>query len=172
MKKLDLVLIALTVAAAYAVKRHFSEASVDDLGWILAPTAALVERILQTPFVAEAGVGYLSREHAFVIAKPCAGVNFFIVAACAAVIGLVHTRRTAAGKLLLVAGGVAGAYAATLCANAVRIAIAVSLQDDLATAGAEMRERVHRLEGVVVYAVFLFALYAASRRALAPRQPC
>ena len=172
LRAVDLALIAVTLAGAYVLKRHFSEAGVDDLAWVLGPTAALVEVALGTPFVAEAGIGYLGREHAFVIAKPCAGVNFIIVSVCAAVIGLVGTRRTVRGKLLLVAGSVAAGYAATLVANAVRIAIAVSLQDDLATAGEVMRERVHRIEGVVVYAFFLFALYAVARRALTRKSPC
>jgi exosortase K len=165
-RRLDLALVAATLAGAYAVKSWFSDASVDALGFVLAPTAAVVELVLGTPFHAEAGVGYLSREHAFVIAKPCAGVNFLVVAVCAAVVGLVGTRRTAAGKLLLVAGSVLAGWVATIAANATRIAVAVTLQDDLATAGAALRERVHRVEGVVVYALFLFALYALAARTM------
>lgn len=172
LRLVDVALIACVLVGAYAVKRHFSRASVDDLGWVLAPTAAVVGMALDSPFVAEHGVGYFSRQHAFVIAKPCAGVNFLIIAVCAAVIGFVGTRRSVRGKLLLVAGTVIAGYAATIVANAVRIAIAVSLQDDLAAAGEALRERVHRLEGVLVYALFLFGLYALARRALTRTRPC
>src|SRR5262245_57950325 len=98
----DVALVALTFAAAYALKRFYSDAGADELGWILRPTAALVEAGTGARFTPEAGVGFLSREKLFIIAKACAGVNFLIVAASAAVVAFVRTRRTLAGKVALV----------------------------------------------------------------------
>lgn len=157
-------LFAVTLVAAAALKRHYSVASPDELRWVLAPTAAGVEAITGAPFAAEAGVGYVSREAHYVIAAPCAGVNFLIIALCSAVFGFMHTRRTALGRCALVAGAAAAAYAATIAVNTVRIAIAMQLRDS------SWRwldpDRIHRLEGIAVYLVFLLAMYAAARRLL------
>jgi exosortase K len=165
-KAIDLALLALALVAAYALKRHYSDDGVDRLGWILAPTATLVELVTGREFVPETGVGYLGRESFFVIAKPCAGVNFLIVAFVASVVAFVRGRRTVAGKLALVAGSALGAYAAALLANTVRIAIAVELHPRLADLGAAARERLHHAEGVAVYLVALLLGLAAARRLL------
>ena len=163
---IDGVLVAVALVAAYALKRHYSDDGVDQLGWILGPTAALVELVTGKTFVHETGVGYLSRESFFIIAKPCAGVNFLIVAFAASVFAFVRGRRTVPGKLALVAGSALGAYAAALVANTARIAIAVELQPRLAELGATARERVHHAEGVVVYLIALLLCFLAARRVL------
>jgi len=165
-RAIDVALVAVALAAAYALKRHYSDDGVDQLAWILAPTAALVELATGTQFVHETGIGYLGRESFFIIAKPCAGVNFLIVAFAASVFAFVRGRRTLLGKLALVAGSFAGAYAAALVANTIRIAIAVELQPRLAELGAAARERVHHAEGVVVYLVALLLCFVAARRVL------
>jgi exosortase K len=169
MRRLDLLLVAVTLAGAYLVKRHHSAAPVDELGYILGPTAALVELVTGTPFEREGGTGYLARDAHFIIARPCAGVNFWIVAACAAVVAFIGTRRTAVGKVLLVAGSVVGAFAATLVANTARIALALWLHTDVGAVGPLDRGRVHHLAGVVVYTVSLCVLFLTARRALSPR---
>jgi exosortase K len=163
---LDVALIAVTLAGAYLLKRHYSRASVEELDWILRPTAALVSAVTGTPFVHEANAGYMSRDCYFVIAKPCAGVNFLIVALCASVLAFVRTRRTAAGKLLLVAATVPCAYAATLVTNTVRIALAVKLHTDVGAVGPLAPADLHRVEGVLIYTLLLCAFFAVARRAL------
>ena len=164
MTRRDLAAIVVTLAVAYGVKRHFSRAPVDDLDWILRPTAALVSAVDGTPFVRTPGEGYVSLERHFVIAKACAGVNFLIVAFCAPVLAFVAgTRR----KALLVLGSAAAAYLATLVANAMRIVIAVRLADGMADADALARERAHRVEGVVIYTLALCLFFLAARRAAA-----
>ncbi len=162
----DVALVALALAAAYLLKRHYSQTGVDGLDWILRPTAALVELATGTVFTREAGVGYLSADRTFVIAKSCAGVNFLIVAFAASVFAFVRSRRSLGGKLALVGGAALAGYLAALCANTVRIAIAVELHPELALLAASAREQLHRLAGTLVYTTLLLVFFVAARRAL------
>jgi len=70
----------VALAGALALKLHYSTASADQLRWILAPTAALVELVSGASFEFESRAGYISRERGFLIANSCAGVNFLIAA--------------------------------------------------------------------------------------------
>ena len=73
-----------TVGGSRAVRSgaqvHYSTATPDQLRWILAPTTLLVELFSQKSFEFESYTGYMSSDHTFVIAAPCAGVNFLITA--------------------------------------------------------------------------------------------
>jgi exosortase K len=169
-RAVDAAVVVVALAAAYGLKRHYSVATADELDWMLAPTAAMVEVVVGSDFEREAGVGYLSRERYFAIAKPCAGVNFLIVAFLAPVLAFVRGRRTVAGKLALLAGAAASAYLFALGVNTLRIAIAVELHPELAALGAAARERLHRIEGVVVYLAALVLGFVAARRVLEGRR--
>lgn len=160
---IDLALVGATLAGAYLLKRHYSAANADDLGWILRPTAWLVGATTGLDFHREAGAGYALVDRSFVIARPCAGVNFLIVAWCAAAIAFVRARRGVAGKLALVGGGLVAAYALALVTNALRIAVALALRD----ADLGPRSLVHQLEGTVVYVGALCLAFAAARRVIA-----
>ena len=105
---------------AFALKRFYSQASSDDLGWVLAPTVWLVERITGAGFVAEAHHGYLSRDLRYSIVPGCAGVNFMVVAFCSLACGLMHARRTICAQFLWLLVSGLMAYGATLLANATR----------------------------------------------------
>ena len=158
------LLVLLALAAALALKHHYSTASADDLRWILAPTAALVELVTGADFVAERGAGHLSTELRYLIAPSCAGVNFLIVAFAALVLGFVRPVRSPAGNALIVAASAAAAYAAALVANAIRIALAIQLHAGSVSWGWLTADRMHRIAGVVVYLALLLVLFAATRR--------
>ena len=165
-RHLDMILMIVTLAGAYAVKRHYSDAPVDELAYILRPTTALVELVTGLPFTWQAGEGFMNRETFFVIAKPCAGVNFWIASACAAVFAFAGTRRTVAGKLLLTAGAIGAAFAAAVATNAIRIALAIELHTGVGAIGPLDRDHAHHLLGVVVYTVSLCVCFLVARRAL------
>jgi hypothetical protein len=85
------ILFYLAVAAvAFTLKSHYSRAGADDLFWILAPTAFLVEIVSGIEFTPESGAGYFSPGHRYLIAPACAGVNFLIVAFCMTAFAGVH----------------------------------------------------------------------------------
>src|SRR5262245_43541462 len=72
--------LAVVLLCALALKFYYSNATADELRWILAPTTALVELLSGRSFAFESYTGYMSSDHRFVIAVPCAGVNFLITA--------------------------------------------------------------------------------------------
>jgi exosortase K len=152
----------VTVLCAFLLKQFYSTASVDDLRWILAPTAALVEIVTGRSFEFESHAGYMSEDRTFLIATSCAGVNFLI----AAFLMLSISRRR--GKLdggwvfLPVAGLIA--YLGAVIANTARISVAL-LAGSASETGWLDREQLHRLEGVLVYFGFLLLLFVISERA-------
>jgi exosortase K len=162
----DALFVVATLVAAYFLKRHYSLATPDELWWVLAPTAQIVESVLGTAFIEEAHAGFMSRELEFVIAPSCAGVNFLIIAFSMFVLAFVPTRRTLRGKILLWIGGACVAYGLTLVVNSLRILIAIWLRGRGVAFGVLDAETVHRVEGVAVYFVSLCVFYLAARALL------
>ena len=152
--------LTLVLLCALALKYFYSTASVNELRWILAPTTVLVELLSGKSFDFESYTGYMSSDHTFVIAAPCAGVNFLLTAfVMLALRQLWRDRFQATGWNLLLVNAVI-AYAATLIANTLRIVVALQ--------GIELsgltRNQVHRLEGIVVYFGFLLLLFVVIER--------
>jgi exosortase K len=158
------ILFALALVASYALKRHYSAASADDLRWVLAPTTSVVELVTGEEFPFERGAGYVSTRLMYAIAPSCAGVNFSIVAFCALVFGFVRPGRSVGRNVGIFVGAAAAAYATTIVANAIRIAIAIPLHVNQVSWGWFTGERLHVIVGVVVYLSMLLALFLAARR--------
>jgi exosortase K len=157
--KRTLGILLLVALAMWGMKRYYAEAPVDELQWILGPTATLVTALTGVPFEWEPGQGYLSRERFFLIAKACAGINFMIAAfgMVAAVRGRrVRSCRAAAGILLLC---VLASYSAAVCVNAARIAVAMWLAAYPAGFAGMTAAQVHRVEGIACYFGGLVLLY-------------
>lgn len=156
------------VAAAYALKAGYSRASVEDLGWILAPTAKLVGA-LRGERLAAGAAGWAPSDGSYVIAPACAGVNFLILAFVVSVLGFSHGFRTSRGRFLFGLGALGGAWILTLAVNTVRILAAIELYRREPPAG-WTPEQLHRLLGVVLYLGALCGLFAALDRLTAKRQ--
>ncbi|MGH9754657.1 MAG: exosortase K [Blastocatellia bacterium] len=160
----------LVLVGAFALKLHYSTASVDQLRWILAPTTALVELVSGVSFEFESYAGYISRERRFLIADSCAGVNFLIAAFLMLSIRRLLGERLKEGianwRSLPTAAVIA--YLATLVANATRITIALLLRQSPAEIGPESGwmnpDQLHRFEGVFVYFGFLLLLFVVSEK--------
>lgn len=165
----DAAAIAVMLGITYALKLHYSNADAEALAWILAPTAWLVEMLVGAPFVAERGVGYVNTGLRFAVAPSCAGVNFMIIAICAATIGFVGRRQTVLGKLVFVLACVPAAYVATLGVNTLRIVIALFLQRHSIQAGGLSPGQIHHAAGVLVYFTCLCLLYVVGERVLTRR---
>ena len=156
--------VAVILSAAFALKYFYSTASVNNLRWVLAPTTFLVEIITGIQFRFESQAGYLSDDRTFLIAQPCSGVNFLIIAFVMLTFGAMWRERPktlAWGSLLLAA---LAAYIATIAANTTRIALALKLRQlDLERTPFDY-EDIHRIEGIIVYFVFLLLLFFASEK--------
>jgi exosortase K len=157
--KRTLAILLLVALAMWGMKRYYADASVDELQWILGPTATLVTALTGVPFEWEPGQGYLSRERFFLIAKACAGINFMIAAfgMVAVVRGQrIRSCRAAAGVLLMC---VLASYSAAVCVNAARIAVAMWLAAHPAGFAGMTAAQVHRAEGIACYFAGLVLLY-------------
>jgi exosortase K len=154
-------LVVLALALAYGLKRWYSHAGAESLAWVLAPTAWLVGAIYRAPFYFSPGYGWVSPGLDFAIVPACAGINFLVVVLGAFICGILPQARTLAARARWFLVGAAAAYAVTLLANTVRIAIAVWLKDHPLGVDAA---QVHRIEGSVVYLAFLLGFYALAQR--------
>ena len=153
------IFLFLAAFLAVALKYHYSEARSEDLAWILRPTAGLVEWISGIPFEEEAHTGFVSYAHRIVIAPACAGVNFLIIAFCMAVFSGLHHMRDKGLKWLWLVGALIGAYGLTVFVNAVRIIVSIYSYGEEINFGWLTAQRMHRLEGVVIYFFFLCLFY-------------
>jgi len=167
-----LIVIAAAVLIAWGVKRHYADAMVEDLTWILRPTTRLVSVVTGERFTWQTGEGYVSHNRLFVVEKSCAGINFMIAAFGMLVIAMAHRVRGRKAAFGVLSGSLLAGYVAAVMINAVRIAIAIWLAGHRGSSFALPAADVHRLEGIIVYFGGLVLLHEAARqfdrRVLAP----
>ncbi len=148
--------VVVILSVALAIKYFYSTASVNDLRWILAPTTFLVETITGIQFRFESHAGYMSEDRTFLIAQPCSGVNFLIIAFVMLTVGKLWREWPGEVRWRSLMLAMFVAYPATLLANTARIIVALETRSvDL---GFEY-ESVHRIEGIVIYFGSLLLLF-------------
>ena len=153
------IFLIIGLLLALGLKYHYSRAGSDELLWILSPTARLVEFASGIPFEYEANTGFVSRGYRTIIAPSCAGINFLIVAFCMAMFSGIHTVRRLWAKLSWLTTSFLSAYFLTVGVNAIRIIVSIfSFNADIYF-GWMTPQRVHRLEGIVIYFFFLCLFY-------------
>lgn len=145
---------------ALALKFYYSTANVNQLRWILAPTTLLVELLSGKSFAFESYTGYMSSDHTFVIAAPCAGINFLITAFLMLALRRLWQDRFKATSWKLIPSVAVIAFVATLIANTARIWLALN---DVRISWLSANQQ-HRLEGIVVYFGFLLLLFLVTER--------
>jgi exosortase K len=152
--------LAVVALIAYALKRHYADASTEALSWILAPTSQLAGVVTGVVFAAVPGEGYFSAERMFLIEKACAGVNFMIAAFGMVAFALVHRARSFCASVAVVGVSLLASYLAAVVVNAVRIVIAMWLAATPMTWTSLTAAGIHRVEGIAVYFGGLLLLYA------------
>lgn len=158
--KLASVFIILTLA--YLLKSIYSQGNSETLGWLLAPTAALVELFTGIPFVCEAGTGWVNYHHHVAIVPSCAGGNFLIILFCLLSLHCVYAlRRMPSVKYLFpaIVLSLVFAYGATLLVNSARIRVSIILYGADIYKGWLTPELVHRVAGIVIYYLSLLGCY-------------
>jgi exosortase K len=163
----QLVIVGL---CALALKSYYSTASADDLRWILTPTTRLVELLSGRQFEFESYAGYMSSDRTFVIAVPCAGINFLITAFLMVALRRLWRERFQAIKWHFIPVAAVVAYAATVIANTTRIWFALELRARSVAISGLTNNQLHRLEGIVVYFGFLLLLFLLTEK-LEARKP-
>lgn len=149
----------LILLTAWGLKFHYSRAGSDDLVWILAPTAGLVELISGTEFEHEAHTGFVGQGKRFVIAPACAGINFFIIAFCMSTFSGMQALKRHRSKLFWLGTAMLSAYLLTIVINALRIFVSIQTYTADFQLGWLTPARIHRLEGIVIYFFFLTLFY-------------
>lgn len=156
--------LALIALCALALKQYYSTATANELRWILAPTTVLVELLSGRSFEFESYTGYMSSDHRFVIAVPCAGVNFLIMAFVMLSVRQLWRARFESVSWRFLPIAMAVAYVATVIANTVRICVALEIQRRSVEVSWLTDNQLHRLEGIVVYFGFLVLLFVLTER--------
>jgi exosortase K len=114
---------ALCAAIAYALKYHYSRASVDDLLWILYPTAGLVEWLSGISFLYDPSKGFVNAVQGIAIAPACGVVNFLIIAFVMSFFSFEGRFATWKGRMLWLAVSLLLSYAMTITVNSIRICV-------------------------------------------------
>jgi exosortase K len=163
-----LAIYGLVLAAALLMKYHYSVAEVGQLSWILKPTAVTVQWLTGISFDFEALSGYVNWQHGMVIAKPCAGINFFIISFCMVALSQVRRIKTWQHRIYFLFGCSLGIFIYTVLVNAIRIVVALQLHHMNLSFGWLNPSRIHRLAGILIYFISLcllhFALLRLSKR--------
>lgn len=146
------------LALAWLLKHHYSQASAEDLRWILAPTTWLTSLLVSGEFAFQAGQGYLNRAQSVLISPACAGVNFLIVALLSLVLGFSNRFASLRQRAHWFAVSVGLAYLTTLLVNALRIGLSIALAHLAARATGLTFQSVHRLLGIFIYLAGLLSL--------------
>jgi exosortase K len=157
--KTKLCALAIVAAAVWGMKRYYADARVDDLWWILSPTAWLVGVITGRAFAFAPGEGYFAPDRLFLIEKSCAGINFMIAAFGMSMFARVHRVGSGASCARVLGTSLLASYAAAVLVNTARIAIAMWLAAHPMALSAFTSAQIHRFEGITVYFGGLVLLY-------------
>jgi len=157
-------LYATALLTAVGLKYHYSQASGDALGWILGPTAGVVEYTSGIRFEMEACVGYINHEYGIIIAPACAGVNFLIIAFCMSAYSGFHQLRSSRLKFIWLGISFVCAYILTISVNALRIIVSIhtiiaNIQYPWIT-----QDRLHLIEGILIYFITLYLFYLINEK--------
>ena len=158
--------LAIVTLYALALKQYYSTASANELRWILAPTVFIVELLSGRSFQFESYTGYMSSDHTFVIAVPCAGVNFLTTAFLMLALRRLWQARFEGVSWRFLPLSIVVAYVTTVIANAIRICVALEIQRRSIEVGGWDANQLHRVEGIVVYFGFLMLLFVVMERRL------
>jgi exosortase K len=155
----------LLLLLAFALKRAYSSAGADALGWVLVPSCWLAVHAGGLSLAYEPGAGFISHASHMVVGPACAGVNFLVVAWLALYFGAQAHFASMRRKLVWLCACGAGAYLATIATNGLRIILAAHLFSADIYGGLLTKPRVHLLLGVVLYcSTLLLACEVIERR--------
>jgi exosortase K len=161
--------VVITAAAVIAGKQFYRTASAEELRFLLAPTAHLASWFTGGNFVYEFGAGYADYKIGFIIAPPCAGMNFALAAFVTLVFGSLGAMTGPRALAMRLAIAAVATYIATIVINTIRISIAVAMHRGHLRFGEMNRAEAHRLEGIVVYLGGLLLLSLVGCQASAGR---
>lgn len=153
------VFYTIGIVIAFTLKYYYSKAEAEALDWILAPTVRWVQVLCGITFEKQQGVGYVNHEYQFIIAPVCAGMNFMVIAFSTLIFSFIHRMKTWKSRLLWMGSCLFLVYLYTILVNSLRIIPSVFLPQMDIYSGWITPERIHVIEGTVVYFASLLLLY-------------
>lgn len=162
-KRKTIVLGALLLAAAFALKWWYRTATVEQLGFVLTPVATFISLLTGASHSFVPGQGHLFPDLGILIDRSCSGVNFLIIATAS--FTFQWLRRADAGcarPILVIIIGI-GAWVLTMLANTGRILSMVHLEK----LGAHLGPTAHEALGAFFFLATLLLASLALDRLLA-----
>lgn len=160
-KKAILYLIGIIII--FGMKYSYSKAGINDLKWILTPTARWVSILSGIPFEYEPYIGYVNHDFHFIIASTCSGVQFMIIITATLVFSFIHRMKTWGRGFGWLAFSIGTAYPFTVFINGIRIVISIYLplylNQQQFYSGWMTPERLHTMIGITVYFTSLLIIY-------------
>jgi len=155
--------MAAIIAGVIVIKWCFANAGAAQLDWLLRPASHLVTLCSGLSFTHLEGQGYYNAAQEILIAPACSGLNFFLILLTTGWCLAVHCPPPARLGWWF-AGIAAGAYGFGLVVNTGRILLAISMYHRRIAWGVLNPERLHRLEGALVYylCLCLFAMFLSA----------
>ncbi|OPZ92871.1 MAG: hypothetical protein BWY74_01378 [Firmicutes bacterium ADurb.Bin419] len=148
----------------FGLKWYYSMAGIEDLEWIIGPTAWWTEILSGNTFKKVPGLGYVNNANEFIIVSSCSGINFLIVLFSTLLYSFIHRLKVNKEKSLWFAFCMLFSYIMTIGVNGLRIIISMYLYNADIYGALITPERVHRIEGVLIYFVSLFIIYSLIER--------
>jgi exosortase K len=158
----------IVLVAAAGLKLFYRRAGADDLAWILAPTARVTELLSEIHFDREARSGWISHPHRLILGPGCAGVNFLTIAFLVLSLPFLHRFKSRVARGAWLGGSFGVAFLLAVATNSLRIVAAARLYEMDIYGGWITPERLHRLAGIVLYAVSLMLAYSAVESLVPP----
>ncbi len=155
----------------FGIKYQCSNASSEDLEWILAPTAWWVKIISGIGFEKETHIGYVNHSFRFILATSCSGVQFMLITFATLLYSFVHRMGTMAKRIYWTIFSIGLSFLATIFVNGFRIVLSIYLpiylevylptyfQQTAVYSQLLSPERLHTLIGTSVYFVCLCLIY-------------
>lgn len=161
-RRLTLLIGALLLALAFAVKSWYRSATVEELGFMLRPVSRLVEWGTGSASSFSPDLGFTFPSLHIRIDRSCSGVNFLIIAIAALTLLIIRRADGGCARPVLVLLALPLAYLVAVVANASRIiCLAAAKPYGLFTA-----PRAHEAFGAFVFLAFLMAAVMMVHRAL------
>ncbi len=161
----DILLAIAAFAGIFGLKLWYRTAPVDELIWILSPTAKLVGLASGQSFIFLNGVGFQRWDELIVINKGCSGVNFLVIACSLALYVGMPFPGPLHRKIIPLLRSILIAFCLTIAANTARILTAAAILEITPRFHAAIPgDGLHLAVGIVVYMSVLIAFYFLLQR--------
>lgn len=150
----------VALLAVLLLKQVYALATTDQLAWMLGPLVALLETVGGLSFQPLPNGEWLDAGHGVLLVKACAGGNFLL----ASWLGYLWRWQTRPSKLRAALAAFLAAWLTTLAANTLRILLAAHGQDGVSLLFGLSDADSHRVLGILVYFLCLWAQLSRPRR--------